>query len=200
MAFTVDAHTAHHLYHNCLKGDLMQGRTLILVSHHVQLCAAGASYIVSLDNGRLSFSGSYEDFKASGVMAGLVQSEQIDDDDDKAKDQTHEEKLIDDLSSKPSSSSSSTKDPSDDVSTSPDSETESTLAASTVTATSETKALEKKAPRKLIEEEKRAVGRIGKDIWIAYFSAVGSAIYWVMFILSILLASASPVAENGWLR
>ena len=50
--FTVDAHTAHHLYFECLKGDLMRGRTVILVSHHVQLCAPGASYIVALDNGR----------------------------------------------------------------------------------------------------------------------------------------------------
>lgn len=54
----------------------MRGRTLILVSHHVQLCAPGASYIVALDNGRVSFAGNFDSFKVSGVMAGLVHSDQ----------------------------------------------------------------------------------------------------------------------------
>lgn len=52
----------------------MRGRTVILVSHHVQLCAPGASYIVALDNGRVQFSGDRDAFKSSGVMAKLVQS------------------------------------------------------------------------------------------------------------------------------
>ena len=41
----VDAHTAHHLYHSCLKGPLMKDRTVVLVSHHVALTAPGAAYI-----------------------------------------------------------------------------------------------------------------------------------------------------------
>ncbi|KAJ7147016.1 multidrug resistance-associated ABC transporter [Mycena epipterygia] len=70
----VDAHTAHHLYHSCLKGELMQGRTVILVSHHVQLCVPGAGYVVALDNGRIQFQGARDQFQSSAVMAGLVQS------------------------------------------------------------------------------------------------------------------------------
>ncbi|KAJ7147002.1 ATP-binding cassette transporter [Mycena epipterygia] len=66
----VDAHTAHHLYHSCLKGELMQGRTVILVSHHVQL----SGYVVALDNGRVQFQGARDQFQSSAVMAGLVQS------------------------------------------------------------------------------------------------------------------------------
>ena len=34
---------------------LMRGRTVLLVSHHVQLCDLGASYIVALGNGHLQF-------------------------------------------------------------------------------------------------------------------------------------------------
>ncbi|KAJ7476731.1 multidrug resistance-associated ABC transporter [Mycena latifolia] len=70
----VDAHTANHLYHSCLRGELMQGRTVILVSHHVQLCAPGARYVVALENGRVQFQGSREEFQSSGIMSGLVQS------------------------------------------------------------------------------------------------------------------------------
>ena len=50
--FPVDAHTAHHLFERCIKGDLMRGRTVVLVSHHVQLCAPDAKYIV----GQIKFS------------------------------------------------------------------------------------------------------------------------------------------------
>ena len=47
----------------------MRGRTVILVSHHVQLCAPGASYIVALDNGRLQFQGKQAEFQAKGATA-----------------------------------------------------------------------------------------------------------------------------------
>jgi ABC-type multidrug transport system ATPase subunit len=52
----------------------MQGRTVILVSHHVQLCAPGASYIATLDNARVLFEGSKEDFYSSGIRKTLIQS------------------------------------------------------------------------------------------------------------------------------
>ncbi|EJC98304.1 multidrug resistance-associated ABC transporter [Fomitiporia mediterranea MF3/22] len=203
----VDAHTAHHLYHECLKGDLMKGRTVILVSHHVQLCAPGASYIVSLDNGRLAFSGHPDDFRASGIMARLIQSDQLENagEENGEEKEISQERNIEDLPSRVASSSASvnetttTEGASPASSDSPVSETESTLAASSVNAAVESKTKERKAPRKLIEEEKRAVGRIGKEIWKTYFSAVGSNFYWIIFAIAVILAAASPVAENGWL-
>ncbi|KAJ7846225.1 multidrug resistance-associated ABC transporter [Mycena olivaceomarginata] len=81
----VDAHTAHHLYHSCLRGELMRGRTVILVSHHVQLCTPGAGYVVALDNGRVQFQGSRDEFQSSVVMRSLVQSTSV---QDAAKEET----------------------------------------------------------------------------------------------------------------
>ncbi|KAG6829812.1 hypothetical protein H0H87_010041 [Tephrocybe sp. NHM501043] len=168
----VDAHTAHHLYHACLKGELMQGRTVILVSHHVQLCAPGASYIVALDNGRVTFQGDNSSFQSSGVIRTLVQST----DSGEANDRKEEEVLEDDLKTDANSESSST-----------------------IAPVSETKA-EKKPPRKLVEEEKRAVGRIGRDVWATYILACGGGWYWAIFAVVLLIGSVSPVFENGWLR
>ncbi|THH21147.1 hypothetical protein EW146_g360 [Bondarzewia mesenterica] len=182
----VDAHTAHHIYHECLKGDLMLGRTLILVSHHVQLCCAGADYIVTLSNGRVLFQGDNDAFQASDVLSGLVQSGATDPTDKKAVEATltvEEELPIIEKEEHPSSSSE------------PASETSSTAVTSVAT---ETKA-DKKAPRKLIEEEKRAVGRIGKDVWNLYIKACGGSWYWAIFIIALVLGALSPVAENGWL-
>ena len=164
---SVDAHTANHLYHQCLKGELMEGRTVILVSHHVQLCAAGANYIVALDNGRVQFAGDYEAFQGSGVIRTLVQTTDVVD----SKEEDVEEILE------------------------PESETSSTVAASTPDIK-----VDRKPPRKLVEEEKRAVGRIGHDVWKTYILACGNGWFWTFFIIVLAVASLSPVFENGWIR
>ena len=159
----------------------MQGRTVILVSHHVQLCAPGASYITALDNGRVLFEGSKESFYSSGIMKTLVQSTEssgeMDDKERKGISEKEEEiVLAEELD--PASETSSTVAPS---------------AAASVKAN-------KKPARKLVEEEKRAVGRIGRDIWETYIRACGNVWYWLLFIVFLIIASASPVLENGWLR
>lgn len=160
----------------------MRGRTVVLVSHHVQLCAPGAGYIVALDNGRVQFQGDRSAFQASDVLRTLIQSGGATVEDD-------QEKLPAISSKEQSSDSEETADPS--------SETSSTTAAATE---AETKAVIRKGPRKLVEEEKRAVGRIGKDIWLTYIKACGGSFFWTLFIVSLLLAALSPVFENGWLR
>lgn len=168
----VDAHTAHHLYHECLKGPLMRGRTIVLVSHHVQLCAPGASYVVALDNGRVQFVGSGAEFRASGVMDTLVQSGRADGGEDDAEEAAEKELA-------PSGSGNQS-----DVS-------------STVEKAEQQP---KKSPRKLVEEEARAVGHISRDIWKTYILACGGAWFWAAFIIILLVAAMSPVAENWWLK
>ena len=172
-------------------GDLMRGRTLILVSHHVQLCAPGAKYIVALDNGHVQYSGDYENFRTSGVLNTLVQSGASDPADDKEETVVEKvEEIIEDAVE------GSTLRESTEASAA--SESSSTIAPTP--AETEAKPDKKKAPRKLVEEEKRAVGRISKDIWATYIKACGGWGYWGIFILTLALAGLSPVFENGWLR
>jgi hypothetical protein len=57
-----------------------------------------------------------------------------------------------------------------------------------------------KPPRKLVEDEARAVGRIGKGVWLEYIRGAGGPAYWSIFILVLILASLAPVAENGWIK
>lgn len=47
----VDAHTSRYLFNRALTGELMKGRTCILVTHHVDLVLSGASYQVELKAG-----------------------------------------------------------------------------------------------------------------------------------------------------
>lgn len=151
----------------------MRDRTVILVSHHVQLCSPGAKYIVALDNGRLEFEGDREKFQASGVIRKLVQATDATD----AKEdlaETLEHTVL--------------------------AESDNSQSSSTIAVEASDVAVEKKAPRKLVEEERRAVGRIGRDIWKTYILACGGGWYWTIFAIALLVASVSPVVENGWLR
>lgn len=182
----VDAHTAHHLYNECLKGELACGRTVILVSHHVQLCAPGASYVVALDNGRITFQGDRDSFIASSVMATLVHANTGEAGEKDVPAPVAEVQYQDE----PAEAISS-------VETEPISETSSTAFTS---EESKPEPEKKKSPRKLIEEEKRAVGHIGRDIWESYIKACGGYTYWIIFGLSLLLGALSPVVENWWLK
>ncbi|KAI9441690.1 ATP-binding cassette transporter [Lactarius indigo] len=182
----VDAHTAHHLYFECLKGDLMRGRTIILVSHHVQLCVPGANYIVALENGRVLYKGDRQGFQSSGSGASesLVRDEAEAVADQIIEDLPLQTKKEDTKENSPSSSKMQSED--------------STSGAETPVVDAEPNP-KKKGPRKLVEEETRAVGRISRPVWETYFKACGRNPYWLMFAVSFLFAAATPVAENGWL-
>jgi ABC-type multidrug transport system ATPase subunit len=155
--FSVDSHTAHHIYHSCLKGELVKGRTVVLVSHHVQLCASGASYIVVLDNGRVQFRGDREQFHASDAIKSLVQSTKLNEVDPR-EDFAIESVLQDH----------------------PELNTPGTSSDAVPAFRSAVKLREKTLARKLIEEETRAVGGVARKVWKTYLRACGGM---TMFIL-----------------
>jgi ABC-type glutathione transport system ATPase component len=159
----------------------MKDRTVILVSHHVQLCAPGASYIVTLDNGRVTFQGGREAFQSSGVMRSLVQSTDVENSAAEKEELTVKDQAATTtaLESKPSSD--------------PNSET-------TTIALAPAPVKEKKPARKLIEDETRAVGRVSGDVWMTYIKACGGYGYWFTFVIAFVVAAFAPVAENGWLK
>lgn len=186
----VDAETAQHIFEHALKGPLMKGRTVVLVSHHVQLTVPGAAYVVALNNGQLTYAGNPEGFRSSGVMQSLAQS--TDPDTKKAEEAVSSpvKETIEDTLAEPGDSEGSS-----------DSELSSTAAATSTAADSQTlQSPKKKKPRKLVEEEARAVGRIRRDVWTAYITASGGKLFWALSIVVLLVAAGTPVVSNGWLR
>ncbi|CDH57434.1 abc bile acid [Lichtheimia corymbifera JMRC:FSU:9682] len=77
----VDAHTAKHLYRNCLMGPLMKGRTRVLVTHHVKLCLGGSDYLVHVDAGRTDIAGAPTELRQSGALASILDEDKEDEDD-----------------------------------------------------------------------------------------------------------------------
>ncbi|OZJ05882.1 hypothetical protein BZG36_00917 [Bifiguratus adelaidae] len=80
----VDAHTARHIIHHCLNGPLLKGRTVVLVTHHLQACSRAASYLIRLNGGRIQYAG---DIKADSGIRLL--------DGDMPKDRETEEAALD---------------------------------------------------------------------------------------------------------
>lgn len=207
----VDAHTAHAIVEDCLNGPILAGRTILLVSHHTALVSPVASYIVALENGDVKFSGTREDFVECGLM------KELDADENKPMESPIEELKQSDLQNpalKRVASLGGVKEASE-----PNSETSSiapedelTLAGS---SESDSDAKKAKAPRKLIEDEKRATGRIAWAVWRTYFTvspiqnemsraemaqALGGKVWWPIFILSLAMSMVVPLAEKGWLQ
>ena len=68
-------HTAQHIVDHCLRGPLMRGRTVILVTHHVSLCLSSAAYLVELSRGKILHQGSVKDLQASGELKTVIETE-----------------------------------------------------------------------------------------------------------------------------
>ncbi|KAL0089956.1 hypothetical protein J3Q64DRAFT_1878979 [Phycomyces blakesleeanus] len=68
----VDAHTAKHIYQRCIKGDLIKGRTVILVTHHVRLCLPAAKFVMKLERGSVTSYCSVESLRENGSLDNIL--------------------------------------------------------------------------------------------------------------------------------
>ncbi|KAJ2610109.1 hypothetical protein EV177_004135 [Coemansia sp. RSA 1804] len=73
----VDAHTAKHILVECLSGSsrIMQGRTRVLVTHHVAMCLPYAQYMVMINGGRIALKGTPTELRNSNSLSpALIES------------------------------------------------------------------------------------------------------------------------------
>ena len=66
----VDAHTAQHLVERALSGPLVNGRTIVLVTHAISLVMPYAAYALTLDGGRVTAAGAPRDLVQQGALRG----------------------------------------------------------------------------------------------------------------------------------
>ncbi|OCF78519.1 ATP-binding cassette transporter [Kwoniella mangroviensis CBS 8886] len=72
----VDSHTAKHLTDRCLNGPILKGRTVILVSHHVELLLPSSDYLIRILDGRIDAQGTPDELRTAGELEGLVALEE----------------------------------------------------------------------------------------------------------------------------
>ncbi|KAG2181050.1 hypothetical protein INT43_008632 [Umbelopsis isabellina] len=172
----VDSHTAKHIYRHCLRGELMQGRTRIMVTHHVRLCSGAAKYLVKMDNGRIALHGKVDDVLKSEYLYDVVGDEGtefVEDDEEAIENATAD------------SATSTVVDP--------DSSAEDGPAGTS-------NAKKKGALHTLIQSEGRSRGRVKSMIYKMYINASGGPMYWLLLVLLLICVRAFSVGESLWLK
>ncbi|KAF7291658.1 ABC bile acid [Mycena chlorophos] len=74
----VDSHTARFLFEKLFNGPLLANRTVILVTHHVDLVLPTAHYLVRMLDGRIDLQGTVAELRTMGVLADITHDAQAD--------------------------------------------------------------------------------------------------------------------------
>ncbi|KAI0782312.1 multidrug resistance-associated ABC transporter [Abortiporus biennis] len=73
----VDSHTSRFLFERLLQGPLLKHRTVILVTHHVELVLPGAQYLVRMLDGRIDTQGTVKELRAQGALDDIMHDESV---------------------------------------------------------------------------------------------------------------------------
>ncbi|KAI9596883.1 P-loop containing nucleoside triphosphate hydrolase protein [Syncephalis fuscata] len=155
---------------HCLQGPLMQGRTRILVTHHVELCAHSANFIVTMQEG-------------SGLLPELANSSVPPTRQPSPVSGTATPQNDSKIASGPQSSSET------DIS-----ETDGEKAIVTKKKSSNG------VSGKLTEEEERQQGSVGFSIYHTYIQASGGYGAWSVVILLYIISQTVIIMQTYWLR
>ncbi|KAF7298743.1 ATP-dependent bile acid permease [Mycena indigotica] len=67
----VDSHTSRFLYENCLRGPLLATRTVVLVTHHLELVLPAAHHLIRMLDGRIDAQGTVGELRSQGVLEDI---------------------------------------------------------------------------------------------------------------------------------
>lgn len=164
----LDAHVGRHIYDSAVMGELAEGRTRILVTHHVSLCLPRAKYAVRLSaRGTLEHAGLIDELRKTGSLEDILEADRIEESNEVKEDEV--------LKRVPTNGSVAI--PSDDV----------------AVAT-------KAPPKKLVEDEKREVGRVRTAVYAGYLNASGGWPFWLFLIVLYAVAEGFEVGRTYWIR
>ncbi|CBQ67860.1 related to multidrug resistance protein [Sporisorium reilianum SRZ2] len=176
----VDSHTARKLVDDCLCGDLVRGRTVVLVTHHVETVLPHVAHVVMLDGGRIRASGSPAHLKAEGLISMLVSESTP---DSKGKEAAADE-LVKEDAKDAAVEAQATSQADTAKSTDPKGKTDPASAAA--------------GRGKLVKAEGKSTGKVKREIYVMYLSAFG----WLpvaAVLCFIMLSRGADVAEKYWL-
>ncbi|OCH88899.1 multidrug resistance-associated ABC transporter [Obba rivulosa] len=178
----VDSHTARFLFDRLFRGPLLAGRTVILVTHHVELVLPGAHYLVRMLDGRIDTQGPVKELRARGVLDDITHDESV---------EAHKEEQR----AAAEAEAAEVKDVEDEVEAEAEAEADAEASAE-----GDGKPAGKiKKPRKLVEDEKRETGSVKWHIYNTYLRA-SSYWTWAILLLLIMLTQFLGVTEKFWIK
>ncbi|WVR09322.1 hypothetical protein IAU60_006387 [Kwoniella sp. DSM 27419] len=190
----VDAQTARQLYDHVLQGPLTKGRTVIMVTHQVNLVAPVAKYVVSLENGRVAGAGTPSELAEAGVI------DLHEDGQGSESDKDSNESLEGSATLTPGAAGGS--EPEDLIEPTLDGadaealETQKKVDADRAAETTE----EAKLAKQLVAAETSGQGMVGLSTYWLYFKSMGGVFFWFIVITAFLGAQILQIANNAWIK
>ncbi|KAJ1797263.1 hypothetical protein LPJ59_003251, partial [Coemansia sp. RSA 2399] len=202
----VDSHTGKHILMECLlsKTKLMQGRTRILVTHHIAMCLPYAQYMVMMHEGRITLKGSPAELQnQSALSKALAELDRKDSTADKkeASEKDRKGKSIEDAFGKEDGASGemSLTNPVNDMKTETEYNAERQRMIEEQQSqdpTGDTSTLR----GTLVKEEKREEGFVKFKVWKMYLSACGATKFWGLTLFFIIISQCIGILQDYWIR
>lgn len=176
----VDSHTALWIYENCISGPLMLNRTCILISHNVALTVQKAEWIVVMEDGKV---------KAQGTTDALLDEGHLGDDE-----------LV------KSSVMNSRNQSSTNLQSLDSKNSELKSKAAVIEKKLQDLAGEEEPQEavrtdgKLIEEEEKAEGVVGLDVYAGYIKEFGGWPTWSIIIFTYGFTQLVYIGQSWWLK
>ncbi|KAJ1932682.1 hypothetical protein FBU59_006287, partial [Linderina macrospora] len=177
------------------KTSLMQGRTRVLVTHHVSMCLPYAQYITVMREGEIALKGNPQELQALGKFSSILaeldtkNGAKSDDDDSKGK-------AVEDIEDEGSAERAKAVN---DMTSEDDYNTErlrKLAVAKGLDPNADLSAFE----GTLIEDEEREAGSVKSEVWFTYFKAAGDQWYWTISLSLLASVQMFNIMQDYWIR
>ncbi|KAI9506408.1 P-loop containing nucleoside triphosphate hydrolase protein [Coemansia spiralis] len=170
----VDAHTGKHILMECLlnKTSLMQGRTCVLVTHHVSMCLPFAHYVVMMHKGSIVLKGTPKELQMQD------ERQQDDDGNEYTKDAIN---MLNDTKSEDEYTLERLQKIAEQKGIDPNSNL-STLQGI------------------LVKDEERENGQVKFEVWKTFTSVCGGRLFWIFLVISLVVGEAINALITYWIR
>ncbi|UKZ75371.1 hypothetical protein TrVFT333_003054 [Trichoderma virens FT-333] len=172
----VDAHVGRHIFEKCISGEICEGRTRILVTHHVALVQAKAKYLVELGEGTVLAAGLTSELAEDGTLERI-----------KTREQDPEEIQ---------------REEAGEASTVVNSEDASVTGVDGISSEStvDGEPAKDKAAKAFIEKETRDKGQVKSRIYKTYLQHSGGWIFWIILAIIYVSFEVSNLSRNWWVK
>ncbi|KAG5994869.1 hypothetical protein E4U43_003162 [Claviceps pusilla] len=174
----VDAHVGRQIFEKCIAGPICNGRTRVLVTHHVALVETATKYLVELGDGTVLHSGLTSDLAEDGTL-DLIKSHEQSQQQDIHSDNVSEEGAPTVVNSKNHSI-----DEVDEVEEGADI----------------LHKIPSKTAKKFVEDETRAKGNVKGHVYSTFLSSSGGWFFWTICALLFVAFEAGDLGRNWWVR
>ncbi|EGE00342.1 multidrug resistance protein [Trichophyton tonsurans CBS 112818] len=170
----VDVHVGRHIFEKALTGELGQGRTRILATHHVALCMPKTSYMVVLEDGAMIQAGHPDEIDDANTLTKVLST---------ASAVTKSEAPAP-LSFRRRSSSFR----------------DNMGSHSTMAWASRKDSNREKPTTTFVQAEEREIGQVKWGVYKEYLKSSGGAAFWVAVAICLCSAQALGLGRSWWLK